>query len=86
MLVGRLGAVGAERFAAGLSKLGMKALLDPSVKKISIGNPQHAPYGRAAEAALRHYGIYDQVANRLVLGKTFRRPRSLWNRATRRRD
>ena len=52
-----------------LSKLGMKALLDPSVKKISIGNPQHAPYGRAAEAALRHYGIYDQVANRLVLGE-----------------
>jgi molybdate transport system substrate-binding protein len=52
-----------------LSKLGMKALLDPSVKKISIGNPQHAPYGRAAEAALRHYGIYDQVASRLVLGE-----------------
>ncbi|MGA9530019.1 MAG: molybdate ABC transporter substrate-binding protein [Terriglobales bacterium] len=52
-----------------LSKLGMKSLLDPSVKKISIGNPQHAPYGRAAEAALRHYGIYDQVASRLVLGE-----------------
>ena len=47
----------------------MNALLDPSVKKIAIGNPQHAPYGRAAEAALRHYGIYDQVASRLVLGE-----------------
>jgi molybdate transport system substrate-binding protein len=52
-----------------LSKLGMQALLDPSVKKISIANPQHAPYGRAAEAALRHYGIYDQVSSRLVLGE-----------------
>ena len=52
-----------------LSKLGMKALLDPSVRKISIGNPQHAPYGRAAEAALRHYGVYDQVASRLVSGE-----------------
>jgi len=52
-----------------LSKLGMKALLDPSVKKISIANPAHAPYGRAAEAALRHFGIYDQVASRLVLGE-----------------
>jgi molybdate transport system substrate-binding protein len=52
-----------------LSKLGIKALLDPSVKKISIANPAHAPYGRAAEAALRHFGIYDQVSSRLVLGE-----------------
>jgi len=52
-----------------LSKLGMTALLDPSVKKIAIANPAHAPYGRSAEAALRHYGIYDQAAGRLVLGE-----------------
>src|SRR5271169_1449560 len=52
-----------------LSKLRMNALLDPSVKKISIANPAHAPYGRAAAAALRHYGIYDQVSSRLVLGE-----------------
>jgi molybdate transport system substrate-binding protein len=43
---------------------GMKVLLDPSVMKISIANPQHAPYGRAAVAALKHYGLYDQVAER----------------------
>ncbi len=52
-----------------LSKLGMQALLDPAGKKISIANPQHAPYGRAAEAALRHFGIYDQISSRLVLGE-----------------
>jgi molybdate transport system substrate-binding protein len=52
-----------------LSMLGMKALLDPSVQKIAIANPAHAPYGRAAAAALRHYGIYDQVSSRLVLGE-----------------
>jgi molybdate transport system substrate-binding protein len=52
-----------------LLKLGMQALLDPSVKKISIANPATAPYGRAAEAALRHLGIYDQVSSRLVLGE-----------------
>ncbi|MGB9235584.1 MAG: molybdate ABC transporter substrate-binding protein [Terriglobales bacterium] len=52
-----------------LSQLGMQALLDPAVKKISIANPRHAPYGRAAEAALRHFGLYDQVSSRLVLGE-----------------
>jgi molybdate transport system substrate-binding protein len=48
---------------------GMPVLLDPSVKKIAIANPQHAPYGRAAVAAMKHYGVYDQVAGRLVLGE-----------------
>jgi len=48
---------------------GMKVLLDPSVKKIAIANPQHAPYGRAAVAALKHYGLYDQLSDRLVLGE-----------------
>src|ERR1039457_5191806 len=46
-----------------LTKLGIKALLDPSVKKLSIANPTTAPYGRAAEAALHHYGIYDRVSS-----------------------
>jgi molybdate transport system substrate-binding protein len=47
----------------------MKILDDPAVKHIAIANPQHAPYGRAAEAALRHWGIYDRVAPKLVLGE-----------------
>ena len=48
---------------------GINVLLDPSVKKISIGNPQHAPYGRAAVAALKHSGMYDKISDRLVLGE-----------------
>ncbi len=52
-----------------LSKLGIQALLDPSVKKISIANPATAPYGRAAAATLRHFGIYDQVSAKLVIGE-----------------
>jgi molybdate transport system substrate-binding protein len=48
---------------------GMNVLLDPSVKKISIANPQHAPYGRAALAALKHAGFYDRVSDKLVLGE-----------------
>jgi molybdate transport system substrate-binding protein len=48
---------------------GMDVLLDPSVKKISIANPEHAPYGRAAAAVLKHYGLYEKVSDRLVLGE-----------------
>ena len=52
-----------------IQKQGINVLLDPSVKKISIANPQHAPYGRAAVAALEHFKLYDQVKDRLVLGE-----------------
>jgi molybdate transport system substrate-binding protein len=48
---------------------GWSALLDPSVQKLSIANPLHAPYGRAAVCALRHAGIYDQVEPKLVFGE-----------------
>jgi molybdate transport system substrate-binding protein len=48
---------------------GLAGLLDPSIKKIAIANPQHAPYGRAAEAALRKAGVYDRLAQKLVLGE-----------------
>jgi len=48
---------------------GMDVLLDPSVKKIAIANPQHAPYGRAAVAALNHYRLYEKISDRLVLGE-----------------
>lgn len=48
---------------------GMEILLDPSVQKISMANPQHAPYGRAAEAALKHAGLYEKVRPRLVMGE-----------------
>lgn len=48
---------------------GLGGLRDPSVRKISIANPEHAPYGRAAEEALRRSGVYDAVKDRLVLGE-----------------
>jgi len=52
-----------------VAHLGWKALLAPSVQKISIANPEHAPYGRAAVAALQKAGIYDQVKAKLVYGE-----------------
>jgi molybdate transport system substrate-binding protein len=48
---------------------GLEGLRDPSVRRISIANPQHAPYGRAAEEALRQSGVYGAVKDRLVLGE-----------------
>lgn len=52
-----------------LEHKGISVLLDPSVSKISIGNPQHAPYGRAAVAALKHYDLYEKIAGKLVRGE-----------------
>ncbi len=48
---------------------GLKALLDPKVQKIAIANPAHAPYGRAAEAALKRAGIYGRISGKLVMGE-----------------
>ena len=50
-------------------QLKMELLTQPSVQKIAIANPQHAPYGRAALAALEHFGLKDKVASKLVLGE-----------------
>ena len=48
---------------------GLPILADARVRKISIANPEHAPYGRAAVAAMRHEKVYDKVRDRLVLGE-----------------
>ena len=48
---------------------GLKVLLDPSIHKIAIANPEHAPYGRAAVAALQHDAIYDKVKDKVVMGE-----------------
>jgi len=45
------------------------ALRDPSLARLAIANPSHAPYGRAAEAALRNMEVWDAVRSRVVLGE-----------------
>jgi molybdate transport system substrate-binding protein len=52
-----------------LAKLRWNALLDASVQRIAVANPEHAPYGRAAVAALQKAGIYDRVRRKLVYGE-----------------
>lgn len=46
---------------------GIRALI--AARRIAIANPRHAPYGRAAEAAMRKAEIWERVQSRLVLGE-----------------
>ena len=48
---------------------GLSALNDPSVKKVAIANPKHAPYGRAAVTALQSAKLYDALSAKFVLGE-----------------
>jgi molybdate transport system substrate-binding protein len=50
-------------------KEGMKSMLQASVKKVAIANPQHAPYGKRALEALVFYQVHDAVKDKLVLGE-----------------
>jgi molybdate transport system substrate-binding protein len=52
-----------------VEKLGIQSLLAPSVQKIAIANPKHAPYGVAAMAAMKSLGVYDQAEPKLVFGE-----------------
>ena len=48
---------------------GLSRLLNAGgVTRFAIANPDVAPYGRAAEAALRTRGLWDAIRPRLVLG------------------
>jgi molybdate transport system substrate-binding protein len=40
------------------------------VKKIAIANPEVAPYGRAAKAALEKAGLFEKLEDRIVQGQS----------------
>ena len=52
-----------------VTRSGMNGLVDPRVRHVAIANPEYAPYGRAAVAAMRTDGVYEQVAAKLVFGE-----------------
>ena len=52
-----------------LERSGLNSLLDSTVHKIAIANPEHAPYGRAAVSALKQAGLYEKVKDKLVMGE-----------------
>lgn len=51
-----------------LSGLG-RLIANGSIKRFAIANPEHAPYGRAAEAALRAKNLWQPLQPALVLGE-----------------
>jgi molybdate transport system substrate-binding protein len=48
---------------------GLEILREPTIRKIAIANPKHAPYGRAAVAAMEHAQVYDRIKDKLVIGE-----------------
>lgn len=52
-----------------VERLREQVLLEPEVRKIAVANPQHAPYGQAAVAALQTFGLLDVVQAKFVLGE-----------------
>lgn len=45
-------------------------LLSDKVQRFAIANPAIAPYGKAAEQALKRQGIYDRVKNKMIVGES----------------
>lgn len=48
-------------------KTGMQSLLDPSIRKIAIANPLHAPYGKRSMESIGFYRLI--LSNKLVYGE-----------------
>lgn len=45
------------------------ALRRGQITRFAIANPEHAPYGKRAEEALRHAGLWQPLSGKLVLGE-----------------
>ena len=58
--------------SAGAKLTELRQLTDARIRHVAIANPAHAPYGRAAEQALRAVGVWDPVRAKLVYGENIR--------------
>jgi molybdate transport system substrate-binding protein len=50
-------------------QLTLANLTNASIRRVAIANPQHAPYGKRAEEALRSNGLWSSVEPKLVFGE-----------------
>ncbi|MBI3815503.1 MAG: molybdate ABC transporter substrate-binding protein [Nitrospinae bacterium] len=67
--VGRIVIWVSSKSPVDVGKLKFESLLHPSVKKIAIANPEHAPYGMAAKESLLHEGFFEKVKDKFVMGE-----------------
>jgi len=67
--VGRLVVWAPAGSSVDIERDGVQALTAASIAHVAIANPEHAPYGRAAVAALESAGVYDRLRPKLVFGE-----------------
>lgn len=54
---------------SGVTSLSPEALGSPAIRTIAIANPEHAPYGRAAQATLEHLHLLKAVRPKLRMAE-----------------
>jgi molybdate transport system substrate-binding protein len=52
-----------------IQPISMDSLRNPSLKTVAVANPDHAPYGRAAKAAIEKLGLADTLQGKLVVAE-----------------
>ena len=52
-----------------IQPLTMDSLRNPTLKTVAVANPDHAPYGRAAKAAIEKLGLADTLQGKLVVAE-----------------
>lgn len=52
-----------------LGRLSLKELPTAAIRRFAIANPEHAPYGKRAQEALDHAGVWMAMAPKLVRGE-----------------
>ena len=57
---------------AGVAATTLPDLLADEIQRIAIANPNHAPYGRAAQQALQSAGVWEPIQPKLILGENIR--------------
>ncbi len=67
---GRIVLATSKAFGPKLTEL--RGLTDRTIRHVAIANPAHAPYGKAAEEALRGAGVLEALRPKLVYGENIR--------------
>jgi len=67
--IGRLAVWVPAASSLDVEKTGLQVLVDPGVMHVAMANPATAPYGRAAEAAMRRAAVYERARTKIVLGE-----------------